>query len=227
MAFELSTAAIEITVLGCAITLPVLVFVGMFGEVGSHMPRKLWFPWHPFLMTLAFPALMTMGRWSYATAIDLSLSIRRKLHGAVMMLAAIAAVIGYVAIAEAHAEKGEFFGYDFKKDVWAESRRVAHAWIGYLLLLAMLAQAVMGMAKSWFLGKGERIFTFHGMLGKVILALTCVEMCLAIRFWEWSVSLKAPMYALTVVLAILGVFMPRQAVKADSEEKPILASETA
>mmetsp|Transcript_100548 Transcript_100548/g.215489 ORF Transcript_100548/g.215489 Transcript_100548/m.215489 type:complete len:228 (-) Transcript_100548:185-868(-) len=227
MALLQSSVAIDVFVLGCAIALPVLVGVGMWGEVGSKFPAKLWFPWHPFLMTLAFPALMTMGRWSYVTAIDFSLSIRRQLHRGLMLLAVIAAIIGYVGIAKAHAPKAQFFGYNFIDHTWSVRTRVAHTWIGYLLLVAMLAQAIMGMAKLHVIGQGQRIFTFHGMLGKVILALTCVEMCLAIRFWEWSVSLKAPMYALTVVLAILGVFMPRQAVKADSEEKPILASETA
>lgn len=227
MAFQQSSTAIEITVVGCAIALPILVAVGMFGKVGSAMPPTSWFAWHPVLMTLAFPTLMTMGRWSYTTAIDLSLAWRRQMHRALMLLAVIAAVMGYVSIAKAHAPKGQWFGYNFPTDTWSESKRVAHTWIGYLLLVAMLAQAVMGMAKLRFLGQGERIFTFHGMLGKVILALTCVEMCLAIRFWEWDVKLKAPMFALTIVLAVYGVFMPRQAVKEDDEEKPILASATA
>merc|ERR1711865_856149 len=126
------------------------VIVVAYGIWGS-IPMSSWFGWHPVLMTLAFPCLMTWGRWSYALDASWGLDkpMRRFAHRILMCSAALVMLFGYLAIFMAHSTGGNkmYFGYDFKSHQWHEWKRVAHSWIGYGVIFLVVAQAMMGTKK--------------------------------------------------------------------------------
>ncbi|CAE8595467.1 unnamed protein product, partial [Polarella glacialis] len=92
------------------------------------------------------------------------------MHRAFMGSAAIVMLLGYLAIFMAHLPNRMFFGYDFKKQEWKPMIKVAHSWVGYALLVGVLAQGYMGAMKLKLLkATGERQYTFHGLMGKAIM----------------------------------------------------------
>jgi len=202
----------DIIALLVALLAPVAVFVGMFASpnLGSGMPMKNWFAWHPVLMTLAFPCLMTLGRWSYISESLPDKDSKRSAHRYFMIFGSSAAVLGYSCIFMAHLEKRSFFGYDFKSHAWASPSRVAHDIVGYLTLLLILAQSPMGLAKLKLLrSTGERIFTFHGTLGKVIMILATANILIACSFWGWHIGMKIAVGGLSVAAMLLATVWPK------------------
>lgn len=186
----------------------VLTAIGMFGPVqGGGIDPKKWFGWHPVLMSLAFPCLMTFGRWTYID--ERPLRIQRVLHACVMCLAMIAMLFGYLAIFMAHLSPPKFFGYYFKDKAWAEWKRVLHVYIGYTLIVAVIVQTLIGARKLKLLGTGKRTMTFHGKLGKGIIVVAAFNVIIGIRFWGWSVPMKVPMYVLVVLTVLFSVVWPR------------------
>lgn len=202
----------------------VLTAIAMFAPVaGGGMDPKVWFGWHPVLMTLAFPCLMTLGRWSYLTNDDRPLTSQRALHGILMGLASLAMLLGYLAIFQAHLPQSKFFGYDFKAGAWSpDYKRIVHVYLGYALIFAVLAQALMGARKLQILGTGQRVLTFHGNLGKGIVLLGLVNILIAIRFWAWSPVMKASLYALTIAAGVFAVVWPRPPKPNDGEDANLL-----
>ena len=54
----------------CYVIAFVMILVAMFGNVdGGNKDPKTWFPWHPVLMMLGFPSLMSFGRHAYVTKV--------------------------------------------------------------------------------------------------------------------------------------------------------------
>lgn len=187
-----------------SIALPVVIIYGMFfAEMGGGMPVNTVFPWHPVLMCISFPCLMQLGRLAYTGAWDLTKPARRQMHRALMMAAVASMLVGYYFIFAAHLPGRKFFGYDFVNHVWADPRRVAHSFLGYALILAVFLQGAAGAQKMTKLqdtdGK-EKIHTWHGSLGKIILVLGLLEILLATWFWGWSAKLKAVIVMLSLVL---------------------------
>eukprot|EP00929_Paragymnodinium_shiwhaense_P100664 TRINITY_DN63174_c0_g1_i3.p1 TRINITY_DN63174_c0_g1~~TRINITY_DN63174_c0_g1_i3.p1 ORF type:complete len:230 (+),score=28.30 TRINITY_DN63174_c0_g1_i3:117-806(+) len=193
---------------------------GIWGDVqGGNIPTKVWFGWHPVLTTLAFPGLMLLGRWSYISdsvpgtdglsAADGKKQARRPLHRFVMSLAAIVALLGYLAIFMAHLPKGQFLGYDFKTGAFKPWRKLVHIYLGYTVLLAMVAQAVMGFLKLQALdSSGAKSFTFHGQLGKSIIFLGSANIAIAASFWMWSAAYAWSVAAVALLCGSLGAFWP-------------------
>ena len=108
----------------------------------SHSPHEkvmnkaeyVEYSWHPILMTVAFPGLMTLGRWSYKTepSWGMEKSTQRTVHGLFMGLATIVALVGYLCIFMAHLPKKQFFGYNFADGKWEpETKRVVHSILGW------------------------------------------------------------------------------------------------
>merc|ERR1719321_1051233 len=105
-----------------------------------------------------------------------------------MALASVVALAGYLCIFMAHLAKKSFFGYQFDTQTWnPDSKRVAHSILGYIVLIALVFQACIGMKKY---SSETRILTFHGVLGKVVMVAGAVNMLLAILFWSWSTLTK-------------------------------------
>lgn len=193
-------------------TIVSLTWYGMFGDhEGGNMPTDDWFGYHPALMALGMPGLMTLGRWSYFLDGGMEKAQMRKIHRAFMTCALLAVLLGYLCVFMAHKPKGQFFGYDFENAEWKEWKRVTHVWLGYTCILLSLAQAVMGFMKLESLRLGERRFTFHGTLGKVTMVLGCCAVFMAIWLWTWSSTFKAAMVALTAGCVVVAL-IPHEAV---------------
>jgi len=211
----------------CTLAVPVLTVVGMFTQVqgGGKKPNE-WFPWHPILMALAFPCLMVLGRWSYKADASWGLpdiQSRRLLHRTFMVLAAGVAIVGYLCIFMSHLEMHSFFGYDFANGTWKPWLRILHVYLGYASLILTLAQAMMGFSKKSTLEvEGKRVFTFHGTLGKVIIALGAAAVVAAVWFWSWGPELRVPL-TVACVLSFSFAVSPKADPGPTSEETPIVA----
>ena len=199
----------------------IAVIVGMVGPVkGGGMPLNSAFTWHPILMSVAFPCLMMLGRWAYVSDELYDKDKKRSLHRSLMMLATLFGFAGYVAIFLAHLPNKTFFGYNFSTHKWGVATRVAHDWIGYLILVMTISQSAMGLSKLAGLRDGRAIFKFHGTLGKVIMVLSAVNVVLACVFWGWSTGYKIFVALLTVAVTAFAAFTPA---KQSDETQPIVA----
>lgn len=190
----------------------VVFALATFGPVVGAQPGLDLFGWHPVLMTLAFCCLMPLGRWSYyidtAQGFDTDKTRKaelRVLHRGFMTTATVSVVLGYVAIIASHIPTGVFFGYDFHNQAWKEGRRVAHVYVGYAAILLMLVQAFMGYKKFEALKLGEKIFTFHGTLGKTVIILGAIDILLAIWFFKWDDDMKVLLAVLVMLTAAISV----------------------
>uniref|UniRef100_A0A7S1RRX4 Cytochrome b561 domain-containing protein n=1 Tax=Alexandrium catenella TaxID=2925 RepID=A0A7S1RRX4_ALECA len=221
----MTAMALNLTVATVSLSCVVLTAVAMFAPLmGGGMDPKVWFGWHPVLMTLAFPCLMTLGRWSYLTGDSRPLTSQRALHGILMGLGSLAMLLGYLAIFEAHLPQSKFFAYDFKAGAWSPDwKRVVHVYLGYALIVAVLAQAFMGARKLQVLGTGQRVLTFHGSLGKAVILLACFNIIIAIRFWGWSTPMKVCLYALTIAAGVFGALWPRPSKASEGEDASLFA----
>jgi len=201
---------LDVFVAVVSIGVALLVAAGMFSNMeGGGKPLAGWFGWHPVLMTAAFPCLMTMGRWSYLSDDSWGLegkASRRVLHGSLMGAASVTAIVGYVCIFMAHIMKHSFFGYNFETHKWSpEYWRIFHSIFGYIVLLAMLAQASMGVLKAYNLTLGMRTLTFHGALGKVVIFGGALNACVAALNWGWNGIMRFMVVLLLIVSLLFAV----------------------
>lgn len=198
---------IDVGFLVAALAACVAVIFGMVGPVkGGGMALSSTFAWHPILMSVAFPCLMMLGRWAYVSDEIGDKETQRSVHRGLMMLATFIGIAGYVMIFMAHLPLKTFFGYNFSTKKWAVPTRVAHDWLGYAILLMTLAQSAMGLYKLMSAREGRSIFKFHGTMGKVVMVLSAVNICLACIFWGWSPGYKIFVALLTVSVTAFGTF---------------------
>merc|ERR1711963_643927 len=104
-----------------------------------------------------------LGRWAYIGLAEGSAAKedRRKIHRALMASAAVLAMLGLSAVVVAHWEPRQYFGYDFYAKAWKPALRLLHVFLGWLTVVATVAQAGMGLAKASALqAEGKRTFTF-------------------------------------------------------------------
>lgn len=214
----------DIIAVGSCVAIVVLVATNIF----ANMSPKMWFSWHPVLMTLAFPCMMTLGRWSYKADPSWGAEekkTRRTAHGIIMGSATIIAVVGYLCIFMAHLAKKSFFGYDFGSGHWnPDHLRVAHSILGYIVIFAMIFQACVGVAKITKLNTdGIKTMQFHGFLGKVVMVGGAVNMLLAMLFWAFSGMLKLVLIALLSCTFFFAVIAPGSGAESSlPEAQPIL-----
>mmetsp|Transcript_116991 Transcript_116991/g.207109 ORF Transcript_116991/g.207109 Transcript_116991/m.207109 type:complete len:222 (-) Transcript_116991:20-685(-) len=207
----------------CALLVVALAVMVPYGMWSSTQPVKLpiatWFPWHPVLMTCAFPCLMTAGRWAYVADAGnfADKQSRRVVHRAFMGTGAIVMIAGYVCIFMAHLPAKSFFGFDFKKGEWKASARVVHSLLGYAVIAVVLAQGVIGAYKMKALKAGMRMYTFHGTLGKVIIFLAYSNVLVAAWFWPWTAGVKLAIVLLVLLSGVMGVLWPKPEEVADEE----------
>lgn len=211
--------------------LSVIVFMSLFGYMGEAGSDLRWkaIGWHGVLMTLGFAGLMPFGRWTYhfGTAPKQE---KRKVHFVAMALATLAVLGGFIGVFWAHWIMQRFFGYDFADGKFSapggKNSRYVHIYLGWLVTFGVFAQAFMGRRKRAALedeNAPERIFTFHGSLGKVLIAAGCVNIMIATWFWGgWSNNLKIVIFVLTCVCLVFGVF-PSPADKAEDKQSSELA----
>mmetsp|Transcript_40789 Transcript_40789/g.89172 ORF Transcript_40789/g.89172 Transcript_40789/m.89172 type:complete len:229 (-) Transcript_40789:71-757(-) len=187
----------------------VLVAVGTWGSVqGGDVPMTSYYGWHPVMMVLGGPCLMTMGRWVYLAGKDPhaegpASKCRQNVHLVLMVFSCLSVMLGYAAIILCHPNQA--FGYNYQKGHWAEWRRVLHALLGHLFVLLVCVQAVFGVLKYVALGRDKVIYTFHNHLGRTILALGMGDTLLAVWFMRWDLELKALLSLLLLVTVGFGV----------------------
>merc|ERR1719498_2267160 len=120
--------------------------------------------------------------------------------------AAVSALAGYLCIFMAHLPQHKFFGYNFDTGKWdPEGKRVAHAILGYFVIIAVVVQSCIGATKY---RSETRILTFHGTLGKVVIAAGATTMLLAILFWSWDTLQKVRLIALLILTTIFATISP-------------------
>lgn len=212
--FKLDTAEMaivpfaDVTVGVAVIAVVGLATYGMFGDIqGGGKPFDDWFGYHVSFMVLGVQGLMTLGRWSYALEGEsLTKETRRNMHRAFMVTGVLAMGVGYLSIYKAHAPKNQFFGYDFVNGEWKEWKRLVHVYLGYSCIVLSVVQAVMGMMKLRAAqDSGEKIFGFHGFLGKAILLLAMMTVLMATWLWTWSVAYKRCMVIVSCILGAAAV----------------------
>eukprot|EP00811_Abedinium_folium_P003480 NODE_13199_length_1179_cov_6.070342.p1 GENE.NODE_13199_length_1179_cov_6.070342~~NODE_13199_length_1179_cov_6.070342.p1 ORF type:complete len:272 (-),score=42.27 NODE_13199_length_1179_cov_6.070342:286-1101(-) len=192
------------------------------------------FTWHVICMAIAVPFLLVAGRWAYqmdrqsldfheATVEDGLAAAqghpnkeevygvkwtRRNLHGNFMLLGALTMCLGYTFIAISHWSKQEYFGYDFATGAWESPTRVAHAWVGYLMILLVLQQVGVGLAKYAALTDGLSICRCHGSLGRFVVGLGCVNIILGMIADSFSTALVCLVGFLALLMGYFGAVHP-------------------
>lgn len=213
-----------------AVIFPVLVIVGLFGDVQGHSSPNVAFAWHPIFMSIAFPCLMFLGRWSYVVgATDWGIETKKSqriLHGAIMGVAVLVMLAGYACIITAHYPNEQFFGYNFRIQEWTQWKRVLHVYSGYVAILLTLQQAFVGTTKFIKLQNGTSTHTFHGRLGKVTILTAGFSLLMAIWFWGWSIGIKKAMFVVLALIMCAVVLVPTPPPKPEEsklveENKPV------
>mmetsp|Transcript_99985 Transcript_99985/g.158258 ORF Transcript_99985/g.158258 Transcript_99985/m.158258 type:complete len:236 (-) Transcript_99985:97-804(-) len=225
----MSKASVDGSLVLVCVTLLLVVTYTMFKGLGGTNSPTDWFGWHPVLMTLAFPVLMTLGRWSRADGAwgTTSKDQRSKVHGCIMAVATVIAIVGYFCIFMSHLAKGSFFGYDFKEKHWNPDKfRIAHSILGYVVLSALISQAVMGLIKidAKFKKEPVHMFLFHGTMGKIVMLGGTANMVTATVFWGWSAPTKVCMLTLVAITTAFSTAISPSRDKDDEETKSIMAS---
>mmetsp|Transcript_48018 Transcript_48018/g.139069 ORF Transcript_48018/g.139069 Transcript_48018/m.139069 type:complete len:685 (-) Transcript_48018:60-2114(-) len=172
--------------------------------------QPILFRGHAVLMSMAFLLLATAGMISYASK-NCPLAprccgptgtrlLRHFTHGTLNGLALACAVGGYVCIFMNHQQAGASqFGLG-RRESWSRS---IHVWVGYLVLLLLLIQALSGIAKLYFLALfGTRKATFHHSLGRAMYCLAAANQLIGFTFPgllpTWATPLLAAMLIVTV-----------------------------
>lgn len=103
---------------------------------------------------------------------------RRFLHGMCMCIGCVCFGFGLLFILVYHTSSGICFGYDFSTSSWLTIKEIIHAWNGYVVLLLVFFQMLIGVQKYWGFLDGFNTYTFHGTLGKVILVFVYIQVIL-------------------------------------------------
>jgi cytochrome b561 len=108
-------------------------------------------------------------------------SSRRLVHGALQMLAGCCALAGYLIafVSNESPDPGDQFA------IGSGSTTAMHVWLGYITLLAVFAQCILGMYKMVLKARDDAATCapWHGTVGPVIFLLGCVTACFGCGIW--------------------------------------------
>ncbi|CAE7198082.1 unnamed protein product [Symbiodinium sp. CCMP2592] len=175
---------VAIVSLGLGLVIPVAALMPAWGGTGpSHV-----FTWHIVCMGMAWPCLSVLGYWSYNADLmsGRSKNGRRTIHMLCMLGVGVLSIAGYASLFEAHRQNGEgqFGGLMVEGNKWTLKRgvgRFIHVAIGYLVVLGVLLQAVMGLWKRHVLLNHDlKAVTWHGGFGRVLLTCGLVSTCIGV-----------------------------------------------
>eukprot|EP00403_Amphidinium_massartii_P024019 CAMPEP_0178408678 /NCGR_PEP_ID=MMETSP0689_2-20121128/20066_1 /TAXON_ID=160604 /ORGANISM="Amphidinium massartii, Strain CS-259" /LENGTH=240 /DNA_ID=CAMNT_0020029787 /DNA_START=89 /DNA_END=811 /DNA_ORIENTATION=+ len=186
----------QLSVFAIALALVVLV-LGL--KVFSSMPGLFW--GHIVsMLTCWFLAVSASVTYVLSSSLQpqWSLESRKKarvLHGMLMSLALVAAIVGYYCIFENHAEMG---ASQFGLDPGNPPARVVHAMAGHFLVLCMILQAYQGLAKfiklqgvqSELLAKLGSIVPAHALRGKVLVPLMGLNAAIVVTVMPGMTTLQ-------------------------------------
>eukprot|EP00812_Abedinium_dasypus_P004095 NODE_1508_length_1123_cov_450.688202.p2 GENE.NODE_1508_length_1123_cov_450.688202~~NODE_1508_length_1123_cov_450.688202.p2 ORF type:complete len:286 (+),score=50.79 NODE_1508_length_1123_cov_450.688202:46-903(+) len=191
-----------------AIAMPLLMVAGrwinqsdrVYHDFDDAVPDKGKFTWKGFSTA--------EGGKGRGAEDDSSKWTRRNSHGNLMILATLCIIAGYLCIFISHWSTKNYFGYEFSTDTWQSVQRIVHAWTGYVVILLIFQQVLVGFCKYTGLAKGVRILTCHGGLGRFTLGLGCINVILGMIAIGWDTWVIVVIGILAFVMAWFGCIYP-------------------
>ena len=177
--------------------------------VGPNKVVHPFFAMHVVCMCSAFLVFMVQGIMAYTAPPD-QRSLSRASHMLMQGFSALL-VVGGVAGILIHRWRME-------KQILSLSY---HAFLGWLVLAALVVQVVVGVAKVRLLESGVRRFPWHGLLGWGILAGGCFVLCLGILTVTTGVILPLLLLAGVFLLFVWTGFAFRRAKQAAAAYSPV------
>lgn len=108
-------------------------------------------------------------------------SSRRLVHGVLQMLAGGCALAGYLIafVSNESPDPGDQFA------IGSDSTTAMHVWLGYITLLAVLAQCILGMYKMVLKARDDAATCapWHGTVGPLIFVLGCITASFGCGIW--------------------------------------------
>ena len=161
----------------------IIITYSVFNALSTDVGLQADFTWHPILMTVGFAGFMNEGLLQYYLG-DLDQKKRSESrigHGMFQILCCACVLGGYIAIFRAH-EKGQ------KSQFWSPGTpfiKVVHVCIGYVAVLMVLLQFVIGLIKLWAkLRRDESMYKWHGYSGITVYFLGMFNILLGCIFWD-------------------------------------------
>ena len=145
----------------------------------------------------------------------------RTYHGILMIIALLTAIGGYVAIYIAHSNgKGHIASGDpyIKK---------FHTWFGYIILVGIVFQSLIGITKYTLLKTQNRNFAkFHGLMGPMLWIWGCINILLGVWFWSsssYNLFLQI-IISISILIIVLITILFFNILLRNSSSSPISAS---
>jgi ABC-type sugar transport system permease subunit len=140
---------------------------------------------------------------------------RRPLHGALLLLAAIFILLGYLVAFTCH-EHGcsakhpaqNHFPWTWEPAVNSPNARSAHVVIGLIAVIAVALQTAAGLYKAVQLEKTrERVLAWHGVVGPLIwlCGITCVALAAYFEYMEKDVTGKTAWTLQQMILILVAL----------------------
>eukprot|EP00811_Abedinium_folium_P004025 NODE_13705_length_1151_cov_5.294922.p1 GENE.NODE_13705_length_1151_cov_5.294922~~NODE_13705_length_1151_cov_5.294922.p1 ORF type:complete len:268 (-),score=38.29 NODE_13705_length_1151_cov_5.294922:236-1039(-) len=231
MTFIIGQACLDICVHCLALATAAAIIVATYYE---GLDFSAAFAWHVVCMAVAMPLFMVAGRWAYKSdpvclpkgknawkglvdengrmadgvESDETKWTRRNLHRNLMSIAALSMLAGYACIFQAHWASKHYFGYKFSTDEWVSYQRIIHSWTGYVVVLLVIQQVLVGLMKYAGLANGVRMCTFHGVLGRLTLGLGCINVILGMIAIGWDTWVIVVIGIAAFVMAWFGAVYP-------------------
>lgn len=153
----------------------------------------------------------------------------RLAHGLLGTLSCIAAVVGYGCIYKNHiVQKQSQFGFDPNNPM---GKRV-HALLGYVVLLWLLLQMVVGWSKFMELRQGRLSYIGHALSGKNLVVLTGVNIATVLtslqtplgttKFWSLVVGVLLVSCSAWLIAERKKAVAAREFVQTEEEEGPMM-----
>ena len=106
---------------------------------------------------------------------------------------------GWISIFVAHSGKSH-------TGEGASTAKQVHVWVGYLVLLLVLLQGVVGISK--YVSLPKKMLKWHGKLGPICWVLGCCNVFLGACFWaKPSYTTLVQMVVLMSVLVVVSMTM--------------------
>jgi len=180
----------------------VFLFGSLVPLLGGTGPSNV-FSWHIALMGPAWCTFVPYGLWAYTTG-DLhhaEKKDRRNVHLCCMALAMVFSLVGMACICKAKLDEGksQLGGLELQEGRLVLTRGIArcvHVLIGYVVMIAGIAQAVCGFVKRHYLVTQQvKTFSWHGKFGRLLVAAGLVPPLIGVWIhWNsaggWSVQTR-------------------------------------
>jgi len=201
------------------------------------------FSWHPVFMCISVVLLSTQGITSYVMSFGSKVNeqfpnrtSRRVMHGSIQIVSTAFAAMGVMTVIGTHSVNGlSNVGAGHVSNAYK-----VHAWLGYVSVGFILAQALSGLLKMVVKARdGRNILGCHGLSGMGVYLL-CMATAISgfnaffpdFTAWRIVVSLLLSLTALMAVLVVLfrpsrGILGEKRPSRHQSSIKELLIEEGA